>query len=60
METTRIKEYRFGAPAGGLLWSVVNEVLLDLDSNISTRSLGIVAKNFNSYWDIFGGCPKIG
>jgi len=30
-----------------------------LDSNISTRPLGLVAKNFNSYWDTLGG-PKMG
>jgi hypothetical protein len=33
---------------------------MGLDSNISTRPLGLVVKNFDSYWDILGVCPKMG
>jgi hypothetical protein len=32
---------------------------MGLDSNISMRALGLVVKNFESYWDIFGVSPKM-
>ena len=32
---------------------------MGFDSMISMKLLGLVAKNFDRYWDIFGACPRM-
>jgi hypothetical protein len=59
METQGIKKYRLDSPAGGLTQRIMSEVLNGFDSNVLMKQLELVAKNFESYWDIFGVCPRM-
>ena len=55
METTRIKEFRFDAPTGGLLQSVVNEVLNGFGLEHFNKAIGTSRKEFQQLLGHFGG-----
>ena|ERR1700676_925405 len=60
METPRIMEYRFDSPAGGLLQSVVNEVLHGFRLERFDEAIGTSRKEFRQLLGHLWGLPEDG